>query len=324
MLRATSLIVAALTAPSAAWASDPADRAFLGSQMPGSLVAPQPIEALSEVKALCAAIAEVHLEGEDEVEPDEAARAAARAVYRVVVGPGDFALKWDQGDVVLDLRRPLRLFRDDLTLMVMASAESTFAFTPEVAEGLHSRVRAKQVALEVVFRLEGTESGVPACFVTAGGHGYRLRVEPLSYTLLAVDSKAELAQLRTPVWSQLHAWVAPGAASVRLDVVLLDGKLADLEGTQADLRTEALSACWKTMSASRNETGLLSLVAQVSKQSRLVDIEVEVDAVQAPPVVDCVLTALAAAPLTHTSGWAKLSIQVGVERETDREAPEAE
>ncbi|MCB9650187.1 MAG: hypothetical protein H6730_26900 [Deltaproteobacteria bacterium] len=304
------LLVSLILTASAAQAASEDDRAFLASDAVGALTSPKELDGVAAVQQVCEALTEGLDPARDPDDPvPEAVQAARRAVYRLVIPPKGFEVG---PGLQLRLERPLVTFGGSVTLVVLDRSGGTFDVPPATAPALARQVEEARTALEVVFRLEGTDSDLSPCFGHPKSGARGLRAEPLSYALLDAKTGAVLARIRTRHLARLTRWLRPGAAQVEVDVQAKGG--VDPAAARAALDGEAARACLEPVASSPAGTGMASLSAQVDAQGRLTNVKAELDSFADEAVARCLVAAVAQARLPRGKRPGSLTARFAVER----------
>lgn len=295
-----------LGAPTAAPAVED-DRTFLGGTEVGALVAPAYIKNIDQVQALCTVLAPKR----DEAPTDPRRGLARRAVYRVTVPAEGFRLM--PTAVTVDLQYNLRTMGGRLNLAVLTGTDSTFGLTPTEAQGVTAAAEAGKLALDVVFRLEGEDADLPACFAGGFAGTYGLRIEPLSFTLVDAKHGTPWAHLRTARGAVFAQWLSPGGAAVSVKVIS-QGTEIDTVTLGGALATSDLRQCLVPVTTQRAASGLVSMSGTLNAKGRLEDLAVQVDALQEAGVVTCLLKTLSATQLEAQTVPVPVHVQVRVRR----------
>ncbi|MCK6550930.1 hypothetical protein L6R52_34150 [Myxococcota bacterium] len=311
-----------------------AERQFLRGTEPGSLARPKILATDADVAALCSALdgPRRRIDGDavytapKKKELRARRSEALRGVYQVTVAPGAFrAGTYDPDDAVLPLAvdHGIVALQGALTLQIMDRRDAELAMPPQDAARLAKQIESKALSLVVTFRPErdGADELSP-CFSPAKSAAWVLRVVPLAYALVEPATAKQVASVTTEARRELDRFVDPGPAELVTSVELEGGADPSAFARALDAERPKLATCLEAVMSSAGETGVLGFGATTTPAGGLVDVRVEVEAVDAPSARDCVARIIEALVVPRSSKPVKLHVTVGVERvPAEAEAP---
>lgn len=313
-------------------------RAALKGEGEGSLKNPMKLDSEAALAKLCDALegprraqaeGDAYARGLARHELKLRSRLAQRSVYQIRVAPGGFKVddyRYERGRLPLKLDRSLVALDGAATLSVIRHKGGMFEVAPEQAWSLAQQIESKQVALEIVFRIDAEPRGLGGCFSYPKSAVYNLQIEPLSYALLGASSNQVLAGSTTPAMKRLQTWLDPGLARLELAVAGVEGTV-DAEQLRAAIEghRNAIEACMKPVIDSAYETAVLGYAVTIAPSGALAGVHREAEAIDHESVGPCVDRALASVAVTKAQRGSSAHLAITVARavsEDDEQQPD--
>jgi hypothetical protein len=308
--------------------SDADARAFLKGKGEGSLDNPIALAQEARLEALCG-----ELQGRrskphgDEVERGIErhelalkAESARRAVYRILVDPRGFRMgeyRVEEGALPLRLDQAFVALDGAVTLSAMKRGGAWFKLAPKEASALLQRIASKEIALDLLFRLDRGSDELSPCFSTPKSAAYSLRIEPLSYALVDVATKKPIASAATPEMKSLKSWLEPGAPSLRISVHSVEGALdPDQINAALESKRKDFESCLAPILQSADATAVLGFQAIVAPSGGIKNVRLQVSAIDHPQAAACVEKVIASATAPKSAKGALAQVTIAVDRDS--------
>lgn len=301
-------------------------RAFHLSDAPGTLAKPLPLADLAALTKICSAfLGPAPRDDQNAYQRgvERAGRNKAKVEVRRQVFQADFeapGFRFDDYDVKghalpLDLEKPLVGWEGGLSLSVSDRSGAHFVLPDQEAEDVARRHQEKRLRLRVTFTFDDDrDEHEGGCYGHPKADAYTLLAYPLAFELLG-DKDVSLARARTPRLERFRAWLEPGEATVRLEVLRQSGTLDEVSLKDAvEAQRPALEACVAKIKGSAAGTGMAAINLSALPNGTLAEASVELDAYDDPQVVPCLQQALSVVTVKKAPKPSRLQVVVAVDR----------
>lgn len=250
---------------------------------------PRRLQSPADISALCHALQLPLADEHGQLELPPAYEEAKEAIYQARVGPRGFALSPYRGaSLSLRLDRGLAALKGALSLAVLQRDAGKFMLGPSEAKAIQAAVDQRKVALDVVFSVDHRAGELTPCFSLPHSEAASLRVRPISYELVDVDSGTVMARTRTPEHARLRALRGPGPRAVNITVSHATGvrKADDVEKV-LKRREAAFAGCLVKDRPEARPEDVVGLSAYVAPAGRLSLVRAEIASMDDAKVSRC-------------------------------------